>query len=36
VENDADEASDGAPPRDVVESMLLHGDCAFLLDLWAL
>ena len=25
--------SELAPPRDVLELMLLHGDCAFLLDL---
>ena len=24
------------PPRDPLELMMLHGDCAFLLDLWAL
>lgn len=31
-------AEEEAPgqPRDVLESLLLHGDCAFLLDLWAL
>ena len=25
-----------SPPRDVFELMLLHGDCGYLLDLWAL
>lgn len=30
------DASPPAPPRDPLELMLLHGDCAFLLDLWAL
>jgi hypothetical protein len=32
----ATEAAYSNQPRDVLELMLLHGDCAFLLDLWAL
>jgi hypothetical protein len=32
----AAEADSPAPPRDALDLMLLHGDCAFLLDQWAL
>lgn len=36
TESHAAEAGSPAAPHDLFELMLLHGDCAYLLDLWAL
>ncbi|HTV21507.1 MAG TPA: hypothetical protein VMG12_22620 [Polyangiaceae bacterium] len=35
AEPGAAETDHPGPPRDALDLMLLHGDCAFLLDLWA-